>query len=110
MKVSCCSSNHHRQNFKNRAVMRLSSRPCRAEQTVCLQDAGQKGFGATTCSSCGMVYSADNPEDVFQHSHFHLKLLSSIKFVVRTNQLVLFSTPKCLSRRRHGYSSVYYGM
>ncbi|NP_001191718.1 N-acetyltransferase ESCO2 [Oryzias latipes] len=44
-------------------------------------DAGQKGFGATTCSSCGMVYSADNPEDVFQHSHFHLKLLSSIKFV-----------------------------
>uniref|UniRef100_A0A3B3CNU6 Establishment of sister chromatid cohesion N-acetyltransferase 2 n=1 Tax=Oryzias melastigma TaxID=30732 RepID=A0A3B3CNU6_ORYME len=44
-------------------------------------DAGQKGFGATTCSSCGMVYSADNPEDLFQHSHFHLKLLGALKFV-----------------------------
>ncbi|XP_054618089.1 N-acetyltransferase ESCO2 [Dunckerocampus dactyliophorus] len=44
-------------------------------------DAGQKQFGATTCSSCGMVYSADNPEDNFQHDQFHQCLLDSIKFV-----------------------------
>ncbi|KAM3602311.1 uncharacterized protein V6R79_001717 [Siganus canaliculatus] len=44
-------------------------------------DAGQKQFGATTCSSCGMVYSADNPEDNFQHSQFHQRFLDSIKFV-----------------------------
>ncbi|XP_008277227.1 N-acetyltransferase ESCO2 [Stegastes partitus] len=44
-------------------------------------DAGQKQFGATTCSSCGMVYSADNPEDNFQHTQFHQRFLDSIKFV-----------------------------
>lgn len=44
-------------------------------------DAGQKQFGATTCSSCGMVYSADNPEDNFQHTQFHQRFLDAIKFV-----------------------------
>ncbi|XP_070782283.1 N-acetyltransferase ESCO2 [Enoplosus armatus] len=44
-------------------------------------DAGQKQFGAATCSSCGMVYSADNPEDNFQHTQFHQRFLDSIKFV-----------------------------
>uniref|UniRef100_A0A8C6UKT5 Establishment of sister chromatid cohesion N-acetyltransferase 2 n=1 Tax=Neogobius melanostomus TaxID=47308 RepID=A0A8C6UKT5_9GOBI len=44
-------------------------------------DAGQKQFGATSCSSCGMVYSADNPEDNFQHSQFHQRFLESIKYV-----------------------------
>lgn len=48
----------------------------------CLQDAGQKQFGATTCSSCGMVYSADNPEDNFQHTQFHQRFLDSIKYLV----------------------------
>ncbi|XP_034018432.1 N-acetyltransferase ESCO2 [Thalassophryne amazonica] len=44
-------------------------------------DAGQKEFGATTCSSCGMVYSADNPEDQFQHTHFHQRFIDAIKYV-----------------------------
>ncbi|KAM9354210.1 N-acetyltransferase ESCO2 [Pholidichthys leucotaenia] len=44
-------------------------------------DAGQKQFGAMTCSSCGMVYSADNPEDNFQHTQFHQSFLDAIKFV-----------------------------
>ncbi|XP_041814637.1 N-acetyltransferase ESCO2 [Chelmon rostratus] len=44
-------------------------------------DAGQKQFGAMTCSSCGMIYSADNPEDNFQHSQFHQRFLDSIRFV-----------------------------
>lgn len=44
-------------------------------------DAGQKQFGATTCNSCGMVYSADNPEDNFQHTQFHQRFLDSIKYV-----------------------------
>uniref|UniRef100_A0A4W6DEI3 Establishment of sister chromatid cohesion N-acetyltransferase 2 n=1 Tax=Lates calcarifer TaxID=8187 RepID=A0A4W6DEI3_LATCA len=56
----------------------------RKEKQDCDQliiDAGQKQFGATTCSSCGMVYSADNPEDNFQHTQFHQRFLDSIKFV-----------------------------
>ncbi|CAN9507495.1 unnamed protein product [Ophioblennius macclurei] len=44
-------------------------------------DAGQKQFGAIVCSSCGMVYSADNPEDNFQHVQFHRRFLDSIKYV-----------------------------
>ncbi|KAK5612415.1 hypothetical protein CRENBAI_007042 [Crenichthys baileyi] len=44
-------------------------------------DAGQKQFGATNCSSCGMVYSADIPEDNFQHTQFHQRFLDSIKYV-----------------------------
>lgn len=44
-------------------------------------DAGQKQFGATSCSSCGMVYSADNPEDNFQHTQFHQRFLEAIKYV-----------------------------
>ncbi|XP_058468506.1 N-acetyltransferase ESCO2 isoform X2 [Solea solea] len=44
-------------------------------------DAGQKRFGATTCGSCGMIYSAENPEDNFQHTQFHQRFIDSIKFV-----------------------------
>lgn len=44
-------------------------------------DAGQRQFGATVCGSCGMVYSADNPEDNFQHTQFHRRFLDSIKYV-----------------------------
>ncbi|XP_061900879.1 N-acetyltransferase ESCO2 isoform X1 [Entelurus aequoreus] len=52
-------------------------------------DAGQKQFGAITCSSCGMVYSADNPEDSFQHDQFHQYLLDSIKYVGWKKERVL---------------------
>uniref|UniRef100_A0A8C6KP47 Establishment of sister chromatid cohesion N-acetyltransferase 2 n=1 Tax=Nothobranchius furzeri TaxID=105023 RepID=A0A8C6KP47_NOTFU len=45
-------------------------------------DAGQKQFGATTCSSCGMIYSADNPDDHFQHTQFHQRFLDSIKYKI----------------------------
>ncbi|XP_048842264.1 N-acetyltransferase ESCO2 [Brienomyrus brachyistius] len=44
-------------------------------------DAGQRQFGATTCSSCGMIYSADSLEDNFQHTQFHQRFLDSIKFM-----------------------------
>ncbi|XP_053736587.1 N-acetyltransferase ESCO2 isoform X3 [Synchiropus splendidus] len=62
----------------------VRGRPPRRKKTdedQLIIDAGQKQFGATTCSSCGMIYSADNPEDNFQHSQFHHRFLSSIKFV-----------------------------
>ncbi|XP_030628074.1 N-acetyltransferase ESCO2 [Chanos chanos] len=44
-------------------------------------DAGQRQFGATTCSSCGMLYSPDSVEDNFQHTQFHQRFLETIKFV-----------------------------
>nr|XP_040016652.1 N-acetyltransferase ESCO2 [Gasterosteus aculeatus aculeatus] len=65
-------------SLKERPVRRRKEK---ADDDQLIIDAGQKQFGATTCSSCGMVYSADNPEDHFQHTQFHQRFLDSIKFV-----------------------------
>ncbi|KAM4836864.1 N-acetyltransferase ESCO2 [Thomomys bottae] len=46
-----------------------------------LIDAGQKHFGTTVCKSCGMIYSAANPEDELQHAHHHQRFLEGVKFV-----------------------------
>uniref|UniRef100_A0A3Q2H660 Establishment of sister chromatid cohesion N-acetyltransferase 2 n=1 Tax=Equus caballus TaxID=9796 RepID=A0A3Q2H660_HORSE len=43
-------------------------------------DAGQKHFGATTCKSCGMIYTASNPEDEMQHLQHHHRFLEGIKY------------------------------
>lgn len=43
-------------------------------------DAGQKYFGATMCKSCGMIYSASNPEDEIQHAQYHHRFLEGIKY------------------------------
>ncbi|XP_006884989.1 PREDICTED: N-acetyltransferase ESCO2 [Elephantulus edwardii] len=43
-------------------------------------DAGQKNFGATMCKSCGMIYSASNPEDGVQHIQYHHRFLEGIKY------------------------------
>lgn len=59
----------------------LRKRKEKQDEDQLIIDAGQKQFGATSCSSCGMVYSADNPEDNFQHSQFHQRFLDSIKYV-----------------------------
>ncbi|XP_055204270.1 N-acetyltransferase ESCO2 isoform X2 [Gorilla gorilla gorilla] len=44
-------------------------------------DAGQKHFGATVCKSCGMIYTASNPEDEMQHVQHHHRFLEGIKYV-----------------------------
>ncbi|XP_005373811.1 PREDICTED: N-acetyltransferase ESCO2 [Chinchilla lanigera] len=43
-------------------------------------DAGQKYFGATMCKSCGMIYTASNPEDEMQHIQYHHRFLEGIKY------------------------------
>lgn len=44
-------------------------------------DAGQKHFGTTMCKSCGMIYTASNPEDEMQHLQYHHRFLEGIKYV-----------------------------
>ncbi|KAM9308348.1 N-acetyltransferase ESCO1 [Gastrophryne carolinensis] len=44
-------------------------------------DAGQKRFGAMSCSVCGMLYTASNPEDEAQHLLFHNQFISAVKYV-----------------------------
>lgn len=43
-------------------------------------DAGQKHFGATMCKSCGMIYTASNPEDELQHVQHHHRFLEGVKY------------------------------
>ncbi|KAJ0061286.1 hypothetical protein NL108_014812, partial [Boleophthalmus pectinirostris] len=59
----------------------LRKRKDKQDEDQLIIDAGQKQFGATSCSSCGMVYSADNPEDNFQHTQFHQRFLDAIRYV-----------------------------
>ncbi|KAK1338279.1 LOW QUALITY PROTEIN: hypothetical protein QTO34_001394 [Cnephaeus nilssonii] len=42
-------------------------------------DARQKPFGATVCKSCGMIYTASNPEEL-QHVQRHHRFLEGIKY------------------------------
>ncbi|KAL2082471.1 hypothetical protein ACEWY4_022289 [Coilia grayii] len=64
---------------KTSARTRREGKKCDEDQLII--DAGQKQFGATTCGSCGMLYSADSPQDQLQHSQFHQRFLDAIKFV-----------------------------
>ncbi|KAM3861456.1 N-acetyltransferase ESCO2-like [Diretmus argenteus] len=68
----------HAATAKERSIRRKKEKQNDDQLII---DAGQKQFGATTCGSCGMVYSADNPEDNFQHTQFHQRFLDRIKFV-----------------------------
>ncbi|KAL4235954.1 Establishment of cohesion 1 [Mactra antiquata] len=43
-------------------------------------DAGQKQFGATSCDTCGMIYTLSDPEDVAEHTRHHQSLLNVLKF------------------------------
>ncbi|XP_078255752.1 N-acetyltransferase ESCO2 [Rhinoraja longicauda] len=44
-------------------------------------DAGQKHFGPIVCKSCGMIYTAANPEDEVQHIQYHQRFLEGLRFV-----------------------------
>lgn len=44
-------------------------------------DAGQKHFGPIMCKSCGMIYTAANPEDEVQHIKYHQRFLEGLRFV-----------------------------
>ncbi|XP_048107112.1 N-acetyltransferase ESCO2 isoform X1 [Alosa alosa] len=68
-------------SFKDRSSARTRREGRRCDDDQLIIDAGQKQFGATTCGSCGMLYSADSPEDKLQHSQFHQRFLDAIKFV-----------------------------
>ncbi|XP_067338739.1 N-acetyltransferase ESCO2 isoform X2 [Channa argus] len=81
--VSCSTPSAPMTSLQSCAIKErpLRRRKEKQDDDQLIIDAGQKQFGATTCSSCGMVYSADNPEDNFQHTQFHQHLLDSIRFV-----------------------------
>ncbi|XP_010590649.1 N-acetyltransferase ESCO2 [Loxodonta africana] len=68
-------------NFLKQTSMQKNARDTNKEiKDQFIIDAGQKHFGATTCKSCGMIYSASNPEDELQHAQYHQRFLEGIKY------------------------------
>ncbi|XP_045077118.1 titin isoform X2 [Coregonus clupeaformis] len=63
------------------------------EENQTIIDAGQKHFGAVTCSVCGMLYSAANPEDESQHLHFHNQFISAVRYVGWKKERILGEYP-----------------
>nr|XP_042710751.1 N-acetyltransferase ESCO1 isoform X2 [Chrysemys picta bellii] len=57
------------------------------------EDAGQKRFGAISCSICGMLYTASNPEDETQHLLFHNQFISAVKYVGWKKERILAEYP-----------------
>ncbi|XP_074240196.1 N-acetyltransferase ESCO2 isoform X2 [Saimiri boliviensis] len=65
-------------NIQKNAIIRDTSKKAKDQLVI---DAGQKHFGATVCKSCGMIYTASNPEDEMQHVQHHHRFLEGIKYV-----------------------------
>lgn len=56
-------------------------------------DAGHKRFGAVSCTICGMLYTASNPEDETQHLLFHNQFISAVKYVGWKKERILAEYP-----------------
>ncbi|XP_041924131.1 N-acetyltransferase ESCO1 [Alosa sapidissima] len=56
-------------------------------------ESGQKSFGATVCSVCGMLYSASSPEDESQHLLFHNQFISAVRYVGWKKERILGEYP-----------------
>ncbi|XP_012879645.1 PREDICTED: N-acetyltransferase ESCO2 [Dipodomys ordii] len=69
-------------NFLKQAQKNMNMRDTNKEtKDQLIIDAGQKHFGTTMCKSCGMIYSAANPEDELQHAQYHQRFLEGVKYV-----------------------------
>ncbi|KAI4487042.1 hypothetical protein M0802_012097 [Mischocyttarus mexicanus] len=60
-------------------------------------DAGQKHFGATQCTECGIVYQLGDPEDENAHLNYH-NSIRTLKFQGWKNERVIMEDPITSSR------------
>ncbi|XP_031835115.1 establishment of cohesion isoform X2 [Nomia melanderi] len=60
-------------------------------------DAGQKRFGATQCTECGVVYQMGDPEDENAHLNYHNNK-KSLKFPGWKTERVIMNDPLTMSR------------
>ena len=71
---------------KTRGCVPFRESPKRQQAII---DAGQKTIGASQCSLCGMVYTANLPHDQHEHAVYHQRFLDSVKFSGWKNERVL---------------------
>ncbi|KAM6977630.1 uncharacterized protein esco1 [Aplochiton taeniatus] len=86
-----CDSSQPSDSRLLKEVKKLKDTDKDENQTII--DAGQKHFGAVTCSVCGMLYSAANPEDESQHLHFHNQFISAVRYVGWKKERILGEYP-----------------
>ncbi|KAL2720487.1 N-acetyltransferase ESCO2 [Vespula squamosa] len=60
-------------------------------------DVGQKRFGATQCSECGIVYQLGDPEDENAHLNYH-NSVKTLKFQGWKNERIIIEDPLTSSR------------
>ncbi|XP_023663218.2 uncharacterized protein esco1 isoform X2 [Paramormyrops kingsleyae] len=79
------------ESLLHKDIKRLKEADKSGKQAII--DAGQKHFGAVTCSVCGMLYSASNPEDESQHLLFHNQFISAVRYVGWKKERILGEYP-----------------
>ncbi|CAL4180359.1 unnamed protein product, partial [Meganyctiphanes norvegica] len=52
----------------------------KSDDSQMMIDAGQKKFGATQCTTCGVLYEIGNPADEASHQAYHDGFVSSVRF------------------------------
>ncbi|XP_076237913.1 establishment of cohesion [Calliopsis andreniformis] len=67
------------------------------DENQCQLDAGQKNFGATQCTECGIVYQIGDPEDENAHLNYH-NHRKSLKFFGWKTERVIMEDPITSSR------------
>ncbi|KAJ8276939.1 hypothetical protein GJAV_G00069580 [Gymnothorax javanicus] len=72
-------------------IQRLKNGDKPGQQTV--TDSDSKHFSVVTCSVCGMIYSAANPEDETQHLLFHNQFISAVRYVGWKKERILGEYP-----------------
>uniref|UniRef100_UPI00358E78BA N-acetyltransferase ESCO2-like n=1 Tax=Myxine glutinosa TaxID=7769 RepID=UPI00358E78BA len=88
LKSSDCSS----QSLSLWKLWRFKEKK-RIDESQLIIDAGQKHFGAVTCGTCGMVYTAASSHDEAQHLLYHQHFVGAVKFGGWKKERVVDSYP-----------------
>ncbi|XP_065843101.1 N-acetyltransferase ESCO2-like isoform X2 [Oscarella lobularis] len=68
-------------------IQKRDKRPKKLEQLHL--DLGQRDFGHTVCSFCGMVYARGKEEDMREHNKYHANVVNKFKYPVWKNERVV---------------------
>lgn len=85
------------QGVKKGMKWQLSSKGGGGGENQYQLDAGQKHFGATQCTECGIVYQLGDPEDENAHLNYH-NSIRTLRFQGWKNERIIMEDPLTSSR------------
>ncbi|XP_014605247.1 PREDICTED: N-acetyltransferase ESCO2 isoform X1 [Polistes canadensis] len=98
-----CMSNAENKNIKSMQGVKkgmkwqVSSKGGGGGKNQYQLDAGQKHFGATQCTECGIVYQLGDPEDENAHLNYH-NSIRTLRFQGWKNERIIMEDPLTSSR------------